>query len=693
MRWKWILGVAVALIVALIVTVYVILSIYDFNNLKPKIAQAVKDATGRELTLGGDIELEIGFSPMLVVEDVRFQNAPWASRPEMAKIRRFEVQVALLPLISGIIDVKRLILVEPDILIAIDKSGKSNLEFKTVKKAKPAEPKEKTPAKGEMTLPALTFNEVRIEKGRLTYKDERSGRAYVVRLDSLTAMAAGKKSPVELELKGAYNRKPFEVAGTLGPLVALTDPDKALSLKLTAKAGGATVAVDGAIRDAINAKGLALTITARVRSVADLAGLADVTGVPDVGPFKVSAHLADVRAKTYKISNLQITIGDSDIAGSMEIILSGKRPRLAAMLSSRKLDLRPVLSKGKGVGQPSESAARQGKVFPDAPLPLDALKQADVNLKIRAGQVILPLLAVNDLKVNMVLEDGHLTVKPLKFVIGGGALDGCFDLRPRGKDAKLALALKIDQFDLGRMLKDLEVSGIIEGKIDIEIDLNGCGGSMAALMAGLNGKAIMVMGDGRIGNKYIDLLGTDLSSGIFQLFNPSKHETNLTQLNCFVIGLNIKDGLAESTALVFDTNIMTVVGDGKLDLKTEELDLSLKPSPKKGIGIKGIGKLSLSLTELTKSFKLGGTLANPSLAIDRTRAVITLGKAVGGAVLFGPAGIAAVLATGSSGDENPCLAAIEATKKGVKVPGDKKEEEKKGVVESVGNGLKKLFGR
>ena len=687
MRWKWIFGVAVALTVALIVTIYVILSSYDFNSLKPKIARAVKDATGRELILGGDIELEIGLTPALVAEDVRFQNAPWAFRPEMAKIRRFEVQVALLPLIGGTIDVKRLILVEPDILVATNKSGKSNLEFKTVKKAKPAEPKEKTPAEAEMTLPALTFNEVRIEKGRLTYKDERSGRTYVVRLDSLTAMASDKKSPVELELKGAYNRKPFEVAGTFGPLIALTDPGKALSLKLTAKAGDATVAVDGAIRDAINAKGLALTINAKCRSIAGIAG------PTDAGPFKVTAKLTDDRAKTYKISDLKITIGESNLVGSVKVSLADKRPRLVAMLSSRKLDLRPVLSKDEGVGQSSESAAKQGKIFSDDPLPLDVLKQADVNVKIRAGQILLPLLALNDLKVNMVLEDGHLTVRPLKFVIGGGALDGRFNLRPQGKSANLALVLKTDQLDLGRMLKDLEVNGIIEGKMDIEIDLNGSGGSMAALMAGLNGKAIMVMGDGRIGNKYIDLLGTDLSSGIFQLFNPSKHETNLTQLNCFVIGFNIKDGLAESTALVFDTNIMTVVGDGKLNLKTEELALSLNPSPKKGIGIKGVGKLSLSLTELTKSFKLGGTLANPSLAIDRTRTVITLGKAVGGAVLFGPAGIATALATGSSGDEeNPCLAAIEAAKKGVKVSGGE-EEEKKGVVESVGNGLKKLFGR
>jgi len=69
---------------------------------------------------------------------------------------------------------------------------------------------------------------------------------------------------------------------------------------------------------------------------------------------------------------------------------------------------------------------------------------------------------------------------------------------------------------------------------------------------------------------------------------------------------------------------------------------------------------------LTEPFKLGGTLANPSLAVDSTQAAITLGK-LAGALAFGPVGIAVVLADVSTGDENPCLAAIEAAKKGVKV--------------------------
>ncbi len=141
MRWKWI-GIGIGgLVIVLIIAVYVILTTTNLDGLKPQIAKAAREATGRELTLNGDIRLKVGWTPILAVESVSFQNASWGSRPEMAKIKRFEVEVALIPLISRSIEVKRLILVEPDILIETDSSGKSNLEFETEKKVVPEKPK------------------------------------------------------------------------------------------------------------------------------------------------------------------------------------------------------------------------------------------------------------------------------------------------------------------------------------------------------------------------------------------------------------------------------------------------------------------------------------------------------------------------------------------------------------------------
>jgi hypothetical protein len=80
------------------------------------------------------------------------------------------------------------------------------------------------------------------------------------------------------------------------------------------------------------------------------------------------------------------------------------------------------------------------------------------------------------------------------------------------------------------------------------------------------------------------------------------------------------------------------------------------------------------------------------------QAALTVGKSVGGTLLFGPAGIAAALLSGNrDGHENACVQAIEAAKAGVKPTGTKPLEGLKNNVEKategLGTQLKKLFDR
>ncbi len=94
-------------------------------------------------------------------------------------------------------------------------------------------------------------------------------------------------------------------------------------------------------------------------------------------------------------------------------------------------------------------------------------------------------------------------------------------------------------------------------------------------------------------------------------------------------------------------------------------------------------------------------MARPQLVVDKTKAAITLGKGVGGALLFGPAGIAAALINREKTDKNPCASAIAAAEKGVAYsPISRKKnivhKTTDTVVEGVkklGDGLKGLFGK
>lgn len=713
-----------------------------------------------------------------------FQNASWGSRPELAKIKRFELQVALLPMLGGNISIRRLVLIEPDILIESDKSGKSNLVFEA--EEKPPVTQKESPAQGRGKLPALSFNQLRLEKARFTYRDGVTGKITVLNLEKLEAEAPSMSAAVKLRAKGSYKERPFEVSGSLGPILGIMDPSKAWPIELEAKAAGATFALQGQITDLQNFRNLSLTLKAQGSSIPELAKLGELEDVPDLGPFKaavkvtgskekpsledldvevgteelakvnlrgffkdpvarkglditlsakgkelgnlkkitgretslqgpfeVSARAVEAGEKAFKVSDLKVTLPNMDLAGTADVSMAGAKPQITAVLSSQKMDLRPFMPKGKGKeeasAQGSKKSAKKVKVFPSEPLLLEGLGAADAMLQVRAQQLITPQMALDDLNLDLSLKEGALSIKPLKASVGGGSLEATLALRPKGKEAELSLVVKMAKIDIGRMAKEMQITDVLEGSIDGEVDLRGQGGSVAGIMGGLNGKTVISMGKGKLDNKYIELLGADLATSLFNLLNPlEKEKGKYTEINCLVSRFDMKDGLAQSTVLLFDTSRMSVVGEGNINLKTEGLDLSLEPSPKQGVGLPGVGKVGVSLSEVVKPFKLSGTMANPSLGIDPARTATTVAKSVGGAALMGPLGAAAALSGGKSAspDENPCAKALEAARSGVKpeAPGREKKslpektaegvkDATKGAAEGVGSGLKKLFGK
>jgi AsmA family protein len=670
-KWKLILGILCAAIVLPVVAAYIVLLTYNYNSLKPEIERVVRENTGRTLTLAGDISLKIGLTPALVVKEVSFQNASWGSQPNLAKVKRFELEVKLLPLLSHQIEVKRLVLIEPEILLETDKSGKSNLAFDTVRKEAPSK------AAGGWKLPGLTFNDLHIEKGRIAYVDRELKKKYVVTVGSLKATVPDSESPIKLEMKGTYNNEPFEVNGSICPLAAFISPARDWPINFTVKAESALLTLAGTIKDPLARRGIRLNFTFKVTELANFKQLIGDSFRPR-GQLDVTGRISDQAREVYSLSNLKIQQGESDLSGSVGIDMTTDRPKVAADLSARRLDLRPFV--------PTESvkdAGKKDKIFSDKPLGLDALRPIDAEVKLRAAQLMLPNRPFSNFEADVLLKAGDLAVKSFSAGLGQGSLKGHLFLQSQGKIASLALALKISKADISYMTKEVRAAESLKGHFDLDIDVSARGASMAGVMATLNGKSVLVIGKGRFENKYIDLLGGDLSSSVFRLLNPFQKESRYIEINCCVAGFNIKDGKATATSLVLNTDRMVVVGEGDIDLKTERLNVSLKPVPKDGIGTSTLGKLNISLSEITKPFKLGGTLARPSLALDPAQTAIVLGRTIGGVALFGPAGIAAALVGSGSADENSCSAAIDAAKKGVKL--------KKGVMDDVSEGAGKLF--
>ncbi len=436
--------------------------------------------------------------------------------------------------------------------------------------------------------------------------------------------------------------------------------------------------------------------------------------LPLKGPFEVSGRMSDPAPKAYAISNLKVTLGNSDMSGTVEARLSGPRPMVTAALSSQTLDIRSMLperaasSSAKTGSAPSKEPAKTGpkreKIFPDDPLPLDALGLVDAAVTFQAGQILLPKMALSNVSANIHLKDGHLAINPVKTLFADGKLDARLDLQAQGKIATLGVIMKVDQLDLGRMAKEIQGREVIQGRLDADIQVKGRGSSVAGVMGSLDGTSVMVMQNGKVDNATIDLLAGDIGSGLIKLMGLSSQESQYTPVQCFVSGFTIKDGRADTTALVIDSDRMSVIGDGEIDLKTEKLNLAFVPSLKGETGSRRSDRVKASLKELAGSFRVGGTLASPSFSIDSTQSAAGIDKVISG-FLAGRKGTSSASPAGTQADEPLCPKAMEAARKGVKMSSALKQQKKETSVpgqtqdpgmkspgiKDIGKELQKLF--
>jgi uncharacterized protein involved in outer membrane biogenesis len=78
--------ILVGVIAVIILAVVIVPQLIDWNRYKPEIAEAVKDATGRNLAIDGDIELSLLPNLEFAISDVRLSNAPGSTSPDMVFI-------------------------------------------------------------------------------------------------------------------------------------------------------------------------------------------------------------------------------------------------------------------------------------------------------------------------------------------------------------------------------------------------------------------------------------------------------------------------------------------------------------------------------------------------------------------------------------------------------------------------------
>ncbi len=666
MRLKTILITVLGLLAAVVIAAVVFVLTLDFDQYRPLIAEKVREATGRQLEIKGSLDLKLSLSPAIAIDDVRFANAPWGSRPDMVRLKSLRVEIKLLPLLTGDIEISRFVLIGPDILLETDAKGRGNWILPGLDKA-PEKDKEEEEA---FTLP--TVRDVRIEDARLSYRDGATGKTTKITLTSITVRADGANAPLKVELAGALDKTGFEISAVLGPLKALAGLAP-YPVELTARLLGAVIEAKGKVISPLNKPEIDLALSVEGKDI----GLAGVPLPP--GPYRLRARLKG-GGQSFALSGIDAGIGSSAIGGKASFVLSGPRPAISAELSSSLIDLAdftPPETAKKAAKKAEKTKAARKRLFSADPLPLAALGAADADIKIRVKRILAKKIAISDVAIDLALKNGKLTVRPINAVLAKGAIAGNFELDTRGKTAKVTVMLSVKKLDIAALLKEMGQEALASGQIDFYTRLRGTGNSVRAIMAGAGGRLNIISGGARVNSKYVDLLGADL----LQVATS----TGNTKVNCLVARFNIAGGLAKDRGILFDTEKMSVKGEGTINLQTEALDLKFTPKPK-----------DASLINLALPWRVRGTLLDPSVSPDEA----AVAKEAAGLLLFGPLALLGSMATTGTGDQNPCLKALTAKPASAKTGTTQKKpatEQKKGGIEGlfegIGKSLKGIFGK
>lgn len=623
---------------------------FDPNDYRDEIAGQVQAETGRQLQIDGDLELSI--FPWLAVEvgPARLSQAPGFGEAPFLEIQGARAGIRLLPLLSGQVQVSQLNLDGLRLRLARDAAGRANWDDLAQDKG------EDTPAGAAPEgagLEQVEIGGIVINDAAVSFDDRQAGSRLELSAFNLSTGALKLGQPVDLAVAFALamdddQRMDVSMASRLEAdparsAVALRDT--ALSLKLSGPdLPGGAVDVDAQVRsleltgEDLSVKGLVarvlgatleaeLTGSAMGSDQPRLAGrvvvprlsLRDVLGRLEAAPatadanalssFQMSADLA-YDGQSLALDKLDAQLDQSRLQGRVSVAPLDK-PVMGFDLAVDAIDLDRYLPPAAEAEAAGGDEQDLGEEFD-----LAGLRKLNAKGQLRAGKLGVAGLSFDDAQVTVSARGGLLKLSPLKTGFYGGLFEGTVEFDARGDEAKLVLNEKLADVQMAPVLKALADKTFLSGRMGGGLSLTATGNSVKALLASLAGDLNLALDDGA-------LEGVDLTyelqraQSLMAKQAPAQRAAGArrTPFRALKASARVDKGVVRSDNLSITTSVMTLAGEGGMNLLDQGLDYRLKAlvlEQPEGEGAVDLGRLR----GVTVPLRIGGTLTEPKVEVD-----------------------------------------------------------------------------
>ncbi len=528
-------AMALAIVLALMAMVFVA-QYLDANDFKQDLARGLSELTGRNVTIGGRLQLDFRPWLALTAQDVSLGPAPGFGPEPMLRVQKVSLSIQPLPLLHQILVADRLALRGLDLNLAVSPDGRTNWgdlpgNLARAMESGPVDVQEAGLFKGLRThlTGRMDIQSVVLEEARITYQDQglnqtvslggfnlrtgdiRPGQPVAVQVNA-TLNQPGLKWPLaaraEAVLDGVWNSTPALTVSrldlhTLTPLVPGDFGPARLSLRPEMKPGSDTLWMHNVTAQAlgITASGEACLTGALTRpsinatfQVAEFApqnlfkALAPNSTLAQASQNFATARLSGrVQASNASLAldGLQLGLDHLNLEGSASLD-NFRHPRIAFDLRCPALDLDALAAKAS----PAKERGRH-----EAPTAF--WRELVGSGRLTATELTAGGIKARDVVLSAQANTGTMVLKVEQAKVLGGKLKAQVNADLPGsrkgleKQMLARLSLDLEGAEATAAQEALALPRSLTGRLDLSARLSAMGAEAADLPRAANGTVVL----------------------------------------------------------------------------------------------------------------------------------------------------------------------------------------------------------
>ncbi|THD54375.1 MAG: AsmA family protein, partial [Phenylobacterium sp.] len=191
---------------ALAAAAAILVAIWDWNWFRGPVAAIASSRMHRQVRIDGNLRVHLwSWQPSATVEGVRIANPAWAGNADLADIDKIAVQIRLMALFGGHLDLRLLEFDRPRAALYRDGEGRATWDFSDG--AKPDEP---------LRLPPI--RKFVIDGGQLVFRDDERKLRFTGTVEAKEQLGQSNRG-FQMDGHGTLNAQPFNLNVTGGPLL------------------------------------------------------------------------------------------------------------------------------------------------------------------------------------------------------------------------------------------------------------------------------------------------------------------------------------------------------------------------------------------------------------------------------------------------------------------------------------------